>query len=146
MIATHTLYSPHLRLEVLASGGPRILRLFLAGSDENLLAEVPTFERVPTPWGEFQFYGGHRLWHAPESVPRTYIPDNEGLILTETGDGVLLTRPADPASGIRKQVRIRLHPERAAVTVEHTLTNDGLWPVELAAWAITQLPPGGVTV
>jgi hypothetical protein len=29
---------------------------------------------------------------------------------------------------------------------DHSLTNQGLWPIETAPWAITQLKPGGVAI
>jgi hypothetical protein len=32
------------------------------------------------------------------------------------------------------------------VLVVHTLTNDGLWPIKLAPWAITQFRTGGVAI
>lgn len=142
------LENAHLRLEYLAQAGPRLVRLCLAGSDLNLLAESPemTWE---TPHGLYSLYGGHRLWHAPEAVGRSSIPDDTGLrvdALSEAEEGVLLTGALEAPTGIRKAMQVRLHPERAAVTIEHRLTNQGLWPVELAAWAITQLPLAGVVV
>ncbi|TVR45793.1 MAG: hypothetical protein EA425_17710, partial [Puniceicoccaceae bacterium] len=32
------------------------------------------------------------------------------------------------------------------IRIDHTLTNDGLWPVELASWALTVLRAGGLGV
>lgn len=145
-IPTHSIENQHLRLEFLAKGGPRLLRLFLAGSAENQMAELPETASQETPFGTFYFRGGHRLWHAPEAMPRTYIPDNEGQVVTETPDGVVLTGPVEVATGIRKSIEIELHAGRPALTLNHRLENAGLWPVSLAAWALTQLPLGGVAV
>ena len=41
----------------------------------NLLADLSKIPPISTPYGDFYFHGGHRLWHAPEAMPRTYIPD-----------------------------------------------------------------------
>ena len=144
-LPTRGIENKHLRVEFLAEAGPRIVRLFLAGSDENQLVELPDL-KLETPHGDFFMRGGHRLWHAPEAMPRTYIPDNEGLAVEETKAGVLLRQPTEVATGISKSVEIRLQAGRPALTLHHHLANDGLWPVELAPWALTQLPLGGVIV
>ncbi|MBK8985616.1 MAG: hypothetical protein IPM39_05980 [Chloroflexi bacterium] len=144
-LPTQILENEFLRLEYLAEAGPRLVRLFLAGSDQNLLAEAPeTFWE--TPYGRFYIRGGHRLWHAPEAMPRTYLPDNAGLFVTALPDGARLEGPQEPYSAIGKTMTIRLHDGRPALTIEHTLLNAGMWPVELAPWAITQMRLGGTAV
>src|SRR5262245_25855644 len=150
-LPTHILSNSSLRLEFLAQAGPRIVRLSPAGSGENdfasanLLAEVPNF-KVDTPYGAYSFYGGHRLWHSPESMPRTYIRDDAGLVVEELPDGVRLTQPTEAQTGIRKQIEIRLLQTGPIVSVQHYLKNEGLWPVECAAWALTQMRLGGFGV
>ncbi len=144
-LATESLESKYLRLEFLADAGPRVVRLMLAGSDENLLAQVPDLS-VDTPFGKFFFRGGHRLWHSPESFPGSYIPDNEGLDVQRVTDGFLLHQPTEAPTGIQKSMEIHLDPGRPALTVHHVLQNNGTAPVELAAWAITQLPLGGIAI
>jgi hypothetical protein len=135
----------HLRLEFLAEAGPRIVRLMLTGSDENLLVEVPDIHWT-TPYGEYYLRGGHRLWHAPEAVPRSSVPDNGGLAIEERNGAVRLSQPPEPVTAIRKSMEIRLHDEGPAVTLSHELWNGGAWAIELAPWAITQLPLGGVAI
>jgi hypothetical protein len=135
----------HVRVDVLAGAGPRIVRLIAAGSSENLLAEMPE-KSWETPNGTFYIRGGHRLWHAPESFPRTYQPDNDGVTVELTPAGAQISRPAEPATGIAKRLTIALTPGRAALSVRHELRNDGAWPVELAPWAITQLRSGGTVI
>jgi hypothetical protein len=124
---------------------PRILGLIPKGKP-NMLAEIPDFRTIPTPWGDFHFHGGHRLWHAPESIPRTYVPDDQELTITTLNDGVILESPTEPGTGIRKQIEIRLAPDKPSVTLTHTLINDGLWTMELAPWAITQFRLGGTVI
>lgn len=142
---TLTLESEHLRLDVLAEAGPRIVRLMLPGSDENLLAEVPDIG-WETEFGRYELFGGHRLWHSPEAMPRTYIPDSSGATVTRTSGGARLCGQTEVETGIQKTVEIELEEARPALRLHHTLENRGLWPVELAAWAITKMPLGGLAV
>ena len=144
-LPARTISNAHLSLDFLTQAGPRIVKLSVAGSTENLLAELPDMA-LPTPYGDFHILGGHRLWHAPENMPRTYIPDDTGLAIEDLPDGVRLNQPTEAHTGIRKTVEIHLNASRPALTIVHTLQNDGLWPVELGAWAITQLKLGGIMV
>lgn len=132
-------------MDALAQAGPRLVRLILAGAQENLLAETPQVH-WPTHYGEYHLWGGHRLWHAPEAAPRSSIPDDIGLNATQLPNGFLLCQQVEPGTGIRKSLEVRLDPHRPALTLTHRLHNEGLWPVELSAWAITQLPLGGMVV
>jgi hypothetical protein len=146
-LPTHILSNGQVQLEFLAEAGPRLVRLTLNGSHENLLAELPDAVIPNPPYGDYRMRGGHRLWHAPEDPVRTYIPDNEGLqVESLQGNGVLLRQPTEVAAGITKSMEIHLHDERPSLTICHSLKNDGLWPVELAPWAITQLRVGGWAV
>jgi hypothetical protein len=134
----------HVHLEYLLGAGPRIVHLSLGEGGENLMAELAHLDDIPTPYGPFKLYGGHRLWHAPEGMPRSYIPDNEGCVAETFDGGVTLTGGVEAATGIRKTVRIELAEGKAGVTVTHILTNEGLWTVELAPWALSQMRLGGV--
>ncbi len=144
-LPTRELKNTRLSLEYLAEAGPRIVRVTLNGTGENFLAEVAG-AGMETQYGTYHVRGGHRLWHSPESIPRTYLPDNEGLVTENLEDGVRLIQPIEPGTSIRKTLEIHLDPQNAALTLVHRLENGGLWPVELAPWAITQLPIGGTVV
>jgi len=133
-LPTFTLKNDYLQLDVLADAGPRIVRLRRSGSDENLLAEVPDITE-PTPYGNFYFQGGHRLWHAPEAFPRTYYPDNDGLQQTPLAVGVILSGPPESNSGIRKEIEIHLASDGPKLKLVHRLWNEGAWPVRLAQQA-----------
>jgi hypothetical protein len=122
----------------------RITGLTFAGKT-NLLADVSDAAPIATPYGDFRFLGGHRLWHSPEAMPRTYIPDTP-VTVTELSDGVILEAQTEAGTGIRKRIEIRLAPDKPSVTLTHTLINDGIWTVELAPWAITQFRLGGTAV
>ena len=112
----------------------------------NLLADLSNLPPIPTPYGDFYFRGGHRLWHAPEALPRTYIPDVGEMAITDLPDGVMLETQTEPGTGIRKRIEIRLAADKPSATLTHTLINDGLWPVELSPWAITQFRLGGTVI
>lgn len=134
-----------LKLWVTHSVGPRIIGLQL-GAGDNLMAVLPT-ATIPTPdGGVYQLYGGHRLWHAPEDAQRTYVADDTAVIISPIKNGVQTTQTVEALTGIEKQMRITLPDETAQVIIEHTLINRGVWPVELAPWAITQLRPGGFAI
>lgn len=111
----------------------------------NLFADLSHQAPVLTPYGDFYFLGGHRLWHAPEAMPRTYIPDIE-VKITELSNGVILEAQTEPGTGIRKRIEINLASNAPTITLTHTLINDGLWAVELAPWTITQFRLGGTVI
>ena len=123
----------------------RIMGLSLVGKP-NMLADISGAPPIPTPWGDFHFRGGHRLWHAPEAMPRTYAPDTGEMKITDLPDGVILETQTEPGTGIRKRIEIHLAADKPSVRLKHTLINDGLWPVELAPWAITQFRLGGTVI
>lgn len=134
--------NPSLRLEVL-TGAPRIVRLSYHGS-KNLFAE--SSKKVETEYGSFYFLGGHRLWHSPEAMPRTYQPDMGDVQVEEIPGGLRITRPPESSGGIVKRVEVHLDPHRALVNVHHELRNDGLQPVECAPWALTMFRLGGTVI
>jgi hypothetical protein len=144
-LPTQTIGNHHLQLEFLADAGPRIVRLSLAGARENLFAELPR-KKIETPHGDYFLRGGHRLWHSPEAMPRTYLPDNAGVTIQPVEGGVRLWQPTEALTGITKNIELRLDPKRAVATITHRLLNDGAETVEFAPWAITMLPLGGTAI
>ena len=140
---TYRLENEHVWLEALALAGPRIVRLGLAGSTENLLAETPEVS-WETPLGRYELLGGHRLWFAPEDPDLVAVPDSHGMVLALDGDGIRMVGPAEPSTGLRRSTSVRLDPAAAAVAIDDELFNIGDHPLEVAPWSITQLPPGGL--
>jgi hypothetical protein len=138
------LASGFLELDCLTTAGPRIVSLKYKGSN-NLLAEAPEAS-LHTAYGDYRLLGGHRLWHAPESMPRSYLPDGEGLEITDVPGGLVLEGRVEAGSGIRKRLEVRLDPDQSRVNLIHTLINEGLWEVELAPWAITMFRLGGTAI
>ncbi len=140
---TRILENKFLRLEFLAES-PRIVRFSPFGA-ANLFANLGN-ESIETPYGPFYFRGGHRLWHAPEAMPRTYIPDNEGAVISEIPGGVRIDQPAEPWTHIAKSIEICLNENQPQVIVHHEMRNDGPWAVEFAPWALTMFRPGGMGI
>jgi hypothetical protein len=134
-----------LKLLVTESVGPRILFLGFAGG-ENLFAELPDFVTECPNIGTFHFYGGHRLWHAPEDLNRTYLPDDAPVEITPVENGYLMTQAVEPRTGLQKSIEVCFQDDSPCVTITHHLTNHGLWDVTCAAWAITQFRIGGVAI
>jgi hypothetical protein len=136
----------HFEVVAVADVGPRIIRCGLVGGP-NLFAELPD-QLGRTGGDEWRLYGGHRLWHAPEAHPRTYLPDNapvEAVPLEgEGGAGLRLVQPLEAATGLQKSIELRLEPGGLRVT--HALRNCGLWAVEFAPWALSAMAPGGVAI
>ncbi len=126
--------------------GPRIIGYRFVGSD-NILGEIGPSNVVKTELGEWHPWGGHRLWCAPEAKPRSYVPDNDPVPFEIVGDdSIRLSPKADAATGIEKEILVTLDANSSQVTITHKLTNRGLWPVELAPWALTIMNGGGVTI
>lgn len=134
-----------IKLLVTQSVGPRIISLRF-NDGNNLFAELPDFVTERPDGGLFHFYGGHRLWHAPENMPRTYFPDDQPVDVIPTQAGLLIMQPVESETGIEKSIQVSLVENKPQVIVHHTLTNRGPWPVECAPWALTQFRTGGVTI
>jgi hypothetical protein len=124
--------------------GPRIIRFGFV-DDCNELKE---YEKMLGKTGgtEWRIYGGHRLWHAPEREPRTYVPDNSPIQLEQRSGFARLIQPVEPTTGIQKEIDIRLAPDAPHVDLIHRLRNLNAWAVEFAPWALTVLPPGGQAI
>lgn len=140
-----TLQNAALSLLVTRSVGPRIISLCSNGGD-NLFAVLPDTVTERPDGQKFHFYGGHRLWHAPENMPRTYALDDGSVDIAQTGNVLSVMQPVETETGIEKSLHISLVEDKPQVIVRHTLTNRGLWPLECAPWAITQLRTGGVAI
>lgn len=125
--------------------GPRILRYAFPGED-NILGEVPD-AMVQTDLGEWRPLGGHRLWTAPESNPRSYAPDNDPVAFELEGSNTIrLTQRVEAGTGIQNEMTIVLDEEGSGVSVYHKITNRNLWAIEVAPWALTIMDGGGYAI
>jgi len=115
--STRTLFSGPLEIELHDTACPHIVSLRYQGS-ANLLASVPEIA-IPTLYGDYPFIVGHRLWYASEAMPRSYVPDDEGLTVSEFPDGLLLNGRQEIGTGIRKCIKIHLRADHPQVTLSH---------------------------
>lgn len=126
--------------------GPRIIFYGFSGGENNL-AELGPDSVVKSEFGEWHPWGGHRLWHAPEVLPRSYVPDDNPVDSEVIGNSTIRVAPQlEAATHIQKEMMISLDREGTGVTITHTLKNKGQWPIELAPWGLTIVKGGGTTI
>ena len=124
--------------------GPRVIRLGYVNG-QNLFAEFA--DQVGQTGGdEWKIYGGHRLWHAPEVEPRTYYPDNAPVQHAWDGRTLTLTPPPEISNRLQLAMEITLDQEQPVASINHRITNIGVWEVELAPWSLSVMAPGGHAV
>lgn len=123
--------------------GPRIIRLAFTG-EKNILGEVE--QHLGRVGGnEWVMYGGHRFWHAPEVMPRTYYPDNKSVSYNWDGKTLKLVQSMENTTGIQKEMEITPGSGNN-IRILHRLINKNLWDVEMAPWAITVMAKSGVAI
>lgn len=132
--------------------GPRIIFLAAKGG-ENLLYNAkegtridrsPLYKQVFGEDEEYHFYGGHRMWLAPQRHIHTESPDNVPVAVTEVDNGVTLTCPEARVIGFVSSMTVVMDPAKPRITVSCSFTNTHDEPKQNAAWQITQCAPGGV--
>lgn len=131
------------KIELIATTdvGPRIIRFGFVGG-QNLFKE---YEAMMGKTGakEWMIYGGHRLWHAPEAMPRTYWPDNTPVKADWDGTTLKLTPEPETGPGMQKEIEITMDPKTDSVKLVHRLTNIGDWEIETAVWCLSVMAQGG---
>jgi len=134
-------------LVVTSDIGPRIIRYAFVGG-RNLFHE---FASQLGKSGEptWQNRGGHRLWVAPEAPPPspvTYALDNFPVAIELKAGAIIATAPIEQQAGLQKQLVVKMAPAGSGVEVLHRITNVNPWAIELSAWALTVMAPGGVGI
>ena len=131
------------RLVATTEVGPRIIGAFY-GDSENLFFVDPATagKKGGTEWNGF---GGHRLWHSPEAMPRTYTIDNSEVKYEITRNSVVFYQDADDRSGMEKSIEI-ISCKNEMFRIVHKLTNRNAGQVECSAWALTMMAAGGTGI
>jgi len=124
--------------------GPRIIRFAFIG-DQNLFGEIQK-QQGKTGGDEWLLYGGHRLWHAPEAMPRTYFPDNNPVDYNWDGKTLKLIQGIEKTTGIQKVMEITPASNKSSIKVLHRLINRNLWEITAAPWAITVMAKKGKAI
>jgi hypothetical protein len=127
-------YNDQIELIFPADRGPGIYRFGFIGK-KNELAPLQD-------WG----FTAHRLWAAPEAHPRSYVVDTDAITVEQNDKFIRLIKPADKETGIQKEMDIPVNPTKHHIAVTHRLTNRGLWPVDLAPWAISAMSTSAMSI
>ncbi len=95
--------------------------------------------------------GGHRLWTAPEDFGKEdslcYALDNSEVDHSiEDEFTIRVANLIEKPTKIRREMVVRLEKMSSKVTVEHRITNEGDWPLEVAPWALSVMAEGGYAV
>lgn len=124
--------------------GPRVMRFAFKG-EKNIFGEFPD-QLGGHNEKEWMIRGGHRLWIAPEAKQRSYEPDNVPIKISTTKTRVTTLQEPGKLTGIQKQIRLELAPDRNVLTLTHCLTNCGKKPFELSPWALTVMAKRGTAI
>lgn len=127
------------RIGVATGYGPRVVSLRRGGGPE-VLARLGPDSKIEHAGTTYHFHGGHRLWAAPETAETTYAADDHSCTVVVEDADVTVTGPPDSA-GVTKQITVMAAGDALEVEQKISFHNGNR---ELAAWAITQLPLGGV--
>lgn len=121
--------------------GPRIIRFGFIG-DQNLFGEMKE-QQGKLGGNEWVLYGGHRFWHSPEVMPRTYFPDNNPVNYEWNGKTLKLVQDIENTTGMQKEIEVTPGQVNNHIKVLHRLINKNVWEIELAPWAITVMAKNG---
>ncbi|HEY4155032.1 MAG TPA: hypothetical protein VGM24_06385 [Puia sp.] len=124
--------------------GLRILRFgFIDGQNILYLSPEDKGKQGGDGW---RIFGGHRLWHSPEAIPRSYSPDNDPISYRYDQQTLKITQPVEETTGIVKEMEISLSPDLNQLRILHRLINMNLWDVKLSAWALSALAENGLAI
>lgn len=136
-------------VELVVTGdiGPRVIRYaFVRG--RNLFHEFPS-QIGKTGESTWQNRGGHRLWVAPEAPPTspvTYALDNVPVDIRLKAGAIIATATVERGARLQKQIVVKMSPAGSGVEIVHRITNKNPWAIELSAWGLTVMAPGGVGI
>jgi hypothetical protein len=135
-----------LRIGIATNLGPRIL--YLAHNDNP---ELNVFGILPdagtqTSEGFWHIYGGHRLWSSPEATPRSYSLDNQPVKLEFGKDKITIIGNPELSNSIQKKITLQPAKKNLGIEVNHTITNIGRWPIQLACWALSVMRQNGIAI
>lgn len=134
------LVSGDVELIVTLEVGPRVLFLGKRGGI-NLLYPIPG-DAGQTGGDEYRFYGGHRIWIAPEDAERSMQPDNDPVEYVVEGE-VHRFKGRPDKYHVSKELAITVSDD-GAFSLAHSITNHSPYSIELAVWCPTQCAPGKV--
>lgn len=121
--------------------GPRIVHLS-RGDGGNLLK---LFENQigKTGGDEWRMYGGHRIWHAPEDLMKSYIPDNAAVGVEILADEAICFK-VSLTPDIEKSLTMRVATTGQGFELVNRIKNLSAQTIRTSSWGITTFAPGGV--
>ncbi len=135
--------------------GPRIIRFSSVGG-ENVFFEDDRLtinhnakkdvyaEKYGEEMGVWATVGGHRLWAAPEALPRSYYPQCSSIYEKIEG-GARIIAPVQKWTNLQPEFDITVIGDNE-VKVVNRWRNCGAWPTEFAVWCISVADKGGVEI
>ncbi|MGI6269383.1 MAG: hypothetical protein ACOYKJ_02420 [Candidatus Howiella sp.] len=134
--------------------GPRVIRLCRPGGVNVMFNDLerahfnngPHYDKYYYKGAQWNIYGGHRLWIAPESAPETAYPDNNPVAYSVTPSGAVFTQPPQVENGVAFEIELEMEADAPALRVIHRVTNIGKEEKTFAVWALSVLAPGGVEI
>jgi hypothetical protein len=128
-----------IELVVTLDVGPRVIRLGRSGG-QNIFKEFDD-QMGKTSGAEWMSFGGHRLWHAPEVMPRTYALDFDPVEYIWKDNVLRLVQKTEAETGVQKEIEISI--QNKAIHLTHRLINRNPWAIELAPWCLSVMAAGG---
>ena len=89
----------------LAPGGEN---MFFNDKNQERVVKGPLFESIFGEGAEYHFYGGHRMWLAPQLMLHTCVPDNIPVPYELTEHGVVLTPAAQKVPGMQPVMSVTM--------------------------------------
>jgi hypothetical protein len=133
----HVLAWGDVRVEIDAATGGRVTALCLGG--RNLLSEAAADA------GNY----GSTFWPSPQSAwgwPPVAEIDHGPYRADVEPTAVTMRSALSPVLGVVVEKRFAADAGRGAVTFDFAIHNRGEAPLQLAAWQITRVPPGGLSL
>lgn len=132
--------------------GPRIIYYAAKGgenlfhNDDNNLSvtKSPLYKQLFGEDAEYHYYGGLRMWLAPQRQFYTESPDSVPVDCKEIENGVVLTCPEATVIGFIAEMTVIMDPEKPEIEVTAKYTNTSDTPKQNAVWQIAQCAAGGV--
>ena len=121
--------------------GPRVIYYGFRG-EKNHFAEFPA-QKIDPDQGKWHSYGGHRLWHGPEDLIRTYLPDDDPVKVDCSNSAVLIQQKIEAPTRLQKEMEVRLDPANSHVQLIHRIHNHNLFDVRLTVWAVSVMATQG---
>ncbi len=122
--------------------GPRIIKFGFTGEQNLFFVDENDAGKVGGE--EWRLYGGTRLWHAPENIPRTYYPDNEPVKFNISSSELILEQKTEKTTGLQKQMTIKTFDKDSnSLEIVYRIYNRNLWPVKFSVWALSVMEKNG---